>query len=127
MSERTKILLALFGGAAAGATGGSLITYIILRKKYDEHLEKEIKELEDYYNDRLGKLEDETERLSSKEAYDKQQEMEKKTKPGDISNPDKLFVRVEPGESIDYTSFAQKREVSEEEKTAHPEDDEEDA
>lgn len=126
--SKAKFILTAFGGMLVGAGGGSLVTYILLKKKYDEHLDKELKGMEEYYRDRLDKMEQESERLSTKEAFEAQ-EKEEKTKPGDISNPDRLFVRVDPGEAIDYQAISEgyKRAASEEEKTAHPEDESEDA
>lgn len=126
--SKAKFILTAFGGMLVGAGGGSLVTYILLKKKYEAHLEKETKELEDYYNDRLKKLEDETERVATKEAFERQ-EKEEKTKPGDISNPDRLFVHVDPGEAIDYQGISEgyKRGAAEEKKESepeHPEDDE---
>lgn len=129
--SKGKIVLAVFGGVVVGAGGGSLITYILLKKKFDEQLNKELKEMENYYGDRLGKMEQESERLSTAEAFEAQ-EKEEKTKPGDISNPDRLFVHVDPGETIDYQAISEgyKRGAAEEKKefeAEHPEDDTEDA
>lgn len=126
-----KIVLAVFGGVVVGAGGGSLVTYILLKKKFDAQLDKEIKDLEEYYADRLGKMEQESERLSTKEAFEAQ-EKEEKTKPGDISNPDRLFVGIDLGEAIDYQAISEgyKRGAEEEKRESeaeHPEDDTEDA
>lgn len=129
--SKGKIVLAVFGGVVVGAGGGSLVTYILLKKKFDAKLDKELKEMEEYYGDRLGKMEQESERLSTAEAFEAQ-EKEEKTKPGDISNPDRLFVGIDPGEAIDYQAISEgyKRGAEEEKRESeaeHPEDDTEDA
>lgn len=129
--SKAKFVLTAFGGMLVGAGAGAGITYILLKKKFDAKLDKEMREMEEYYADRLGKMEQESERLSTKEAFEAQ-EKEEKTKPGDISNPDRLFVHVDPGEAIDYQAISEgyKRGAAEEKKESepeHPEDDTEDA
>lgn len=129
--SKAKFVLTAFGGMLVGAGAGAGITYILLKKRFDAKLDKELREMEEYYADRLGKMEQESERLSTAEAFEAQ-EKEEKTKAGDISNPDRLFVHVDPGEAIDYQAISEgyKRGAEEEKRESeaeHPEDDTEDA